>query len=122
MDFAEAIRSGFQNYVNFDGRARRSAYWFWALFVWVASAVLAIVDAVTGIGFVSALFGLATLLPSIAVAVRRLHDIDRSGWFLLLGFIPLVGVVILIIWACQAGTPGPNRFGPEPTAASGPRR
>jgi uncharacterized membrane protein YhaH (DUF805 family) len=119
MGFADAIRSGFSNYVNFNGRSLRSAYWFWALFVFVVSLVLAIIDAkVIGASVTQSLFGLATLLPGIAVGVRRLHDTDRSGWWLLIALIPLIGVILLIVWLATEGTAGANRFGPPaPTSA-----
>ena len=112
MSFAQAIEAGFKNYVNFSGRAVRSEYWYWVLFTLLGQIVLMIVDRVIGISLLTVLFALATLLPGLAVSVRRLHDLDKSGWFLLLAFIPLVGAIILIVWACQEGTPGPNRFGP----------
>ena len=111
MTFTEAIEAGFRNYVDFSGRASRSEFWYWNLFLLLAQLVLAIVDYATGIGVLTALFALATLIPNIAVQVRRLHDIDRSGWFVLIGLIPLVGIIIVIVWWCQLGTPGPNRFG-----------
>jgi uncharacterized membrane protein YhaH (DUF805 family) len=66
----------------------------------------------------NSLASLALLLPSLAVAVRRLHDIDRTGWWILLWFIPIIGWIILIIWHCTAGTPGPNRFGQDPLAGA----
>ncbi len=116
MSFVEAIQSGFQNYVNFNGRSLRSAYWFWVLFAIIVNVVSYAIDYALGISLINPLSSLALLLPGIAVSVRRLHDIDRTGWWLLLGFIPLVGAIILIVWFCQAGTPGPNRFGPEATA------
>jgi uncharacterized membrane protein YhaH (DUF805 family) len=112
MTFPQAIEAGFKNYVNFNSRASRAEYWFWVLFSAVGQTVFAIVDMMTGIGVFSALFALSTLLPGIAVSVRRLHDLDKSGWLLLLVFIPLVGAIIVIVWACQEGTRGPNRFGP----------
>jgi uncharacterized membrane protein YhaH (DUF805 family) len=119
MNFGQAITSGFSNYVNFSSRSVRSEYWFWVLFIVLCEIATAIIDTVLGLGFVTALFGLATLLPSLAVAVRRLHDIDRSGWWILLAFIPIVGTIILIIWHCTRGTNGPNRFGPNTLAADG---
>jgi uncharacterized membrane protein YhaH (DUF805 family) len=112
MSFTQAIEAGFKNYVNFNGRALRSEYWFWFLFVVLAQVVLAIVDSVMGLNVLTIVFGLAALLPGIAVSIRRLHDIDKSGWFLLLSLIPIVGAIIVLVWMCQAGTPGPNRFGP----------
>jgi uncharacterized membrane protein YhaH (DUF805 family) len=114
MSFPQAVEAGFRNYVNFNGRALRSEYWYWVLFTAVGQAALAIIDAITGIGVLTAVFALSTILPGIAVSVRRLHDLDKSGWFALLVFIPLVGTIILIYWACQEGTPGPNRFGLPP--------
>jgi uncharacterized membrane protein YhaH (DUF805 family) len=113
MNFGQAISSGFSNYVKFSGRAVRSEYWFWILFIVVGHIVAAIIDAVLGIYAIRPLFHLATILPTIAVAVRRLHDTDRTGWWILIGLIPIVGWIILIIWYCEKGTPGPNRFGSE---------
>ena len=114
MKFVEAIKSGFKNYVNFKGRAARSEYWYWILFVILASIVLQILDtAILGYFFLSVLFSLATFLPSLTVGVRRLHDIDRSGFWILLSFIPIIGAIILIIWFSQKGTDGANRFGAD---------
>jgi uncharacterized membrane protein YhaH (DUF805 family) len=117
MNFTQAISSGFSNYVTFAGRAIRSEYWYWTLFFFIGSIVAGIIDAVLGIRVFDTIFGLAVLLPSIAVGVRRLHDLDRSGWWLLLGFIPLIGAIVLLIWFCSRGTVGANRFGPDPLAA-----
>jgi uncharacterized membrane protein YhaH (DUF805 family) len=114
MGFTQAISSGFQNYVNFSGRAIRSEYWFWTLFTVLLWIVASIIDVALGLGILAPLGALATLLPSIAVAVRRLHDTDRSGWWFLLIFIPLIGPIVLIVWFCMRGTVGSNRFGPDP--------
>ncbi|MBV1699716.1 MAG: DUF805 domain-containing protein [Hyphomicrobiales bacterium] len=114
MGFWPAITSGFSNYVGFSGRASRSEYWYWALFIALAEIATSIIDTALDIQLTKSLFGLATFLPSLAVAVRRLHDLDRNGWWILLSFIPLVGWIILIIWDCTKGTDGPNRFGPDP--------
>ena len=118
MGFVEAITSAFKRYVNFRDRACRSEYWWFVLFGLLGSLVVGLVETAIGIdpdgGIFSTVFGLAILLPSLAVGVRRLHDIDRSGWWLLLWFIPLVGMIVLIVWACKRGTPGHNRFGPDP--------
>jgi uncharacterized membrane protein YhaH (DUF805 family) len=119
MNFTQAISSGFSNYVNFAGRAIRSEYWYWTLFIVIASIVTSIIDAVLGITLFEPIFSLAILLPSIAVGVRRLHDLDRSGWWLLLGFIPLIGAIVLIVWFVGRGTPGANRFGPDPLGVIG---
>lgn len=122
MGFGQAISSGFSNYVNFSDRASRSEYWFWILFIIIAEIVTTLIDSLIGHGreVVTGLFGLATFLPSLAVAIRRLHDLDRTGWWVLLGLIPLVGWIILIIWYCTKGTAGPNRFGPDPLGAVTP--
>jgi uncharacterized membrane protein YhaH (DUF805 family) len=119
MGFGQAIGSGFSNYVNFSGRACRSEYWFWTLFVILAEIVTSIIDWVIGASVTTSLFGLATLLPSLAVAIRRLHDLDRTGWWFLLAFVPIVGWIILIIWYCTKGTEGSNRFGPDPLVGLG---
>lgn len=119
MNFGQAITSGFSNYVNFSDRACRSEYWYWVLFIILAEIVTSIVDYVIGYQVTTTLFGLAVLLPGIAVTVRRLHDLDRTGWWILLGLIPLIGWIILLIWYVTKGTDGPNRFGPDPLATMG---
>ena len=116
MGFGQAISAGFSNYVNFSGRACRSEYWYWVLFIILADIVAGIIDYLLGMQIVSSLFGLVTLLPGIAVSIRRLHDLDRTGWWILLGLIPLIGWIILLIWYISKGTDGPNRFGPDPLA------
>jgi uncharacterized membrane protein YhaH (DUF805 family) len=113
MGFVDAIKFGFNNYATFSGRASRSEYWYWTLFTIIASVVAEIIDSVLGLGLVGFIVSLALLLPSIAVAVRRLHDIDRTGWWLLIAFTG-VGIILLIVWDCIQGTTGPNRFGPDP--------
>ncbi len=104
MTFGESIRTCFSKYAMFDGRASRSEYWWFFLFTFLASAALGYISQT-----LSGLFSLGILLPSLAVGVRRLHDIDKSGWFLLLSFIPIIGWIILIFWATQEGKE-PNRF------------
>jgi uncharacterized membrane protein YhaH (DUF805 family) len=113
MNFVQSISSGFSNYVNFSDRAIRSEYWYWVLFIILGEIVTSIIDYAIGINLTTGIFGLVTLLPSLAVAVRRLHDIDRSGWWILLALIPIVGAIVLIIWYCTRGTAGANRFGPD---------
>ncbi len=119
MGFLEAVTSAFSNYVNFRGRARRSEYRYFALFMFALGIIATLIDfGITrtwDIGPVNAIFTLATIIPSLSVSVRRLHDIGRTGWFLLLAFIPLIGIIVLIYWACQPGTPGPNAYG-DPVA------
>jgi len=122
MGFTEAISAGFRNYVGFRGRAVRSEYWYWVLFVVLLSIVAWLIDMMlfgfntTGVNPISAIATLATFLPGLAVSVRRLHDIDRSGWWMLLALIPLIGAIVLIVWACMRGTVGTNRFGTDSLA------
>jgi uncharacterized membrane protein YhaH (DUF805 family) len=113
MNFVEAIKSGFNKYVTFSGRAARSEYWYWTLFVIIADIVAAIINAFVALGFVGLVVSLAFLLPSIAVAIRRLHDLDRTGWWLLLAFTG-IGAIVLLVWDCMKGTTGSNRFGADP--------
>lgn len=120
MDFITAVKTGFGKFATFEGRARRSEYWFFTLFLVLASTVLSIIDATTGIGVLSLIFSLVTLIPAIAVAVRRLHDTNRSGWWYLLFLVPLVGAIVLIIWFCGQGTEGENRFGANPVETNVP--
>jgi uncharacterized membrane protein YhaH (DUF805 family) len=113
MNFVEAIKSGFNKYVTFSGRAARSEYWYWTLFAIIADIVAAIINAFVALGFVGLVVSLALLLPSIAVAIRRLHDLDRTGWWLLLAFTG-IGAIVLLVWDCMKGTTGSNRFGADP--------
>jgi uncharacterized membrane protein YhaH (DUF805 family) len=116
MNFVDAIKSGFSNYVTFSGRAVRSEYWFWALFTVIGAIVAMIIDT-AALGYspgatspISGIFDLVTFLPSLAVGARRLHDTDRTAWWLLLGLTG-IGAILLIVWFCFKGTDGPNRFG-----------
>lgn len=113
MNFVEAITSGFNKYVTFSGRAARSEFWYWMLFAFIANVVAGIVDGVLGLGLVGLLVSLALLLPGLAVSARRLHDIDRTAWWLLIA-LTMIGIILLIVWDCIKGTTGPNRFGPDP--------
>ena len=121
MNFTQAISSGFNNYVNFTGRAARSEFWYWALFAALASLAGELIDLAlfTPSTFtpVQTLVNLALFLPGLAVSVRRLHDLDRTGWWLLLIF-TVIGIIVLLVWDCMRGTVGPNRFGPDPLGAS----
>ena len=112
MTFIEAVKTCLmQKYVDFDGRATRSEYWWFVLFYIIAYIGLAVVDAMLTGGLLVLVFALGMLIPNITAGVRRMHDIDKSGWWLLIGIIPLVGLV-LIYFLAKKGTPGPNRFGP----------
>lgn len=120
MGFTDAIKIGFQKYIGFSGRAARSEYWYWVLFVVLVQIVAWLIDMTlfgfntTGVNPIGALASLALFLPGLAVSIRRLHDIDRVGWWVLLALIPIVGAIVLIYWACLRGTVGANRFGPDP--------
>ncbi|HUP99442.1 MAG TPA: DUF805 domain-containing protein [Aeromicrobium sp.] len=116
MSFQEAIKSVLGNYAKFDGRARRSEYWYWALAVLVAEViVLAIRAAASGLGQILYFaLVLAVLVPSLAVGVRRLHDTGRSGWWLLIALIPIIGAIVLIVFYVQDSQPGANEYGPSP--------
>ena len=120
MSFTDAVKSCFSKYVTFSGRAPRSEYWFWALFTIGVGVLLRIIDNVllgapmASGGILGGLFVLGTFLPAISVAVRRLHDIDRSGWWYWIVLVPIIGIILLIVWFCTKGTAGPNRFGTDP--------
>ena len=121
VGFGEAISRGLRNYFNFSGRATRAEYWWWGLFIILAGIVLAVVDTLTGTmgmfgdsGLLGFLFELATLVPSFALGARRLHDINRTGWWLLLWFVLVIGWIVLIVWAIKQGDQGLNKYGPDP--------
>ena len=114
MNFTQAVTTCFQKYVDFNGRARRSEYWYWSLFTGLISAILSLI--LGSESFIVTIFSLATLLPGLAVSVRRLHDIGKSGWWLLIALIPLVGAILLLIWDCKDSDPGTNVYGSNPKA------
>jgi uncharacterized membrane protein YhaH (DUF805 family) len=114
-----------KKYATFGGRARRKEYWFFSLFNFLIGLLLAFVDVANGtfneevgMGLVGGIYALAVLLPCIAVSVRRLHDTEHSGWWLLIGLIPVVGWIVLLIFMVREGTRGPNRFGEDPKQAA----
>lgn len=107
-----------KNYVGFSGRARRKEYWMFALFSFIVSLILTIVEKLIGLDSVlSGLYSLAVLLPSLAVGARRLHDIGKSGWWLLIGLIPLIGAIVLIVFFCQ-DSQDDNQYGANPKYSS----
>jgi uncharacterized membrane protein YhaH (DUF805 family) len=120
IGFGEAISAGFSNYFNFNERSTRSAYWYFVLFLAILGAVTGILDfAIFGpqiVGPLTGIASLATFIPTISLSVRRLHDISRTGWWVLLALIPIVGWIILIVWACQPTIPQANEYGPPPAA------
>ncbi len=110
-----------KKYAVFEGRARRKEYWMFFLFNILIAIGLAIVEGIVGSpGILGGIYALALLLPGIAVTVRRLHDTERSGWWILIGFVPLVGFIVLLVFMCLDGSGGPNKFGPDPKAAPDP--
>ncbi len=112
MGFADAVRTCLSKYVDFQGRAMRSEFWWFALFNIIVQIVTSVVDrGVLNYPVLSTIATLALILPGIAVSVRRLHDTDRSGWWLLISFIPLIGAIVLLVWYCTKGSVGQNRFG-----------
>jgi|TARA_Y100001968_G_scaffold319978_1_gene352276 uncharacterized membrane protein YhaH (DUF805 family) len=107
-----------KKYVEFQGRARRKEYWMFILFNILASIICGVIDGILGIMLLVPLYSLAVLLPSIAVCIRRLHDTNRSGWWILISLVPFVGSIILLIFLCIEGDAGDNRFGPNPKLAA----
>ena len=113
-----------KRYAEFSGRSRRKEYWMFVLFIIAVSVGIGIVEAILGLsatigdayGPISLLFLLAIFVPSLAVQVRRFHDQGRSGWFVLLNFIPFIGTLIVLVFMCLDGTDGPNEYGPDPKA------
>jgi len=120
--FQEYFIEVLKKYTVFTGRARRKEYWMFTLFYIVIYILLTVVAGLLsnlpGVGvvmaFIPLVFCLALLVPSIAVAIRRLHDTNRSGWWLLLGFVPVIGGIVLLVFLVKEGTPGENQFGANP--------
>ena len=147
MNFSEAIKSVFNKYATFSGRARRSEFWWFTLLCYIIQYAVGCIMSIMCIPFMLSLFtaadsdasteivaatlgstvvaylfmasvmfviGLILLIPSISVSVRRLHDIGKSGWWLLLGFIPIAGPIVLLVWFCTDSQPGKNQWGANP--------
>jgi uncharacterized membrane protein YhaH (DUF805 family) len=111
MTASQSIQTCFQKYATFNGTARRSEYWWFFLFNIVAGVAISVIN--TKLYYV---YALATFLPQLAVTTRRLHDTDRSGWWQLIGFVPLVGAIVLIAFLAQEGKS--NRYGTAPAYAA----
>ncbi|MBO5699072.1 MAG: DUF805 domain-containing protein [Bacteroidaceae bacterium] len=101
MTFVESIKTCFGKYATFNGRATRSEYWWWALLNFILSCI----------PLINFVWGIVTLIPSLAVGVRRLHDIGKSGWFVLLAFVPIVNLYLIYLFICE-GQPNANQYGP----------
>lgn len=121
-DFVAALKK----YAVFTGRSRRREFWMFFLFTMLIAGGLMLVDALTGtydkdrgFGLLSGLWSLATVIPYLAVGVRRLHDTGRTGWWWLISFVPLIGFVVLLVFFVQDGQPGSNAYGPNPKGVEG---
>ena len=115
MIMIEAYKKFLQNYTVFTGRSRRADYWWACLANMIITAVLSVITTILPVlSFLSGIYGLAILIPDIAIVVRRLHDIGKSGWYCLIALIPLVGSIILLIWLATDSQPGPNAYGENP--------
>lgn len=111
----------FKNYAKFNGRSNRPEYWYFVLFHIIFAIAAIVIDMSMGIGLGGTPYGvlyllyvLATFIPGLAVSVRRLHDIDKSGWWILISLIPFIGSIWLIVLMASDGTKGPNKYGPDP--------
>ena len=103
-----------KKYAVFSGRSRRKEYWMFTLINFLIIVALVVVENLLDIFGPNLIYGLAVFVPSLAVAIRRLHDTDRSGWWMLIGLIPVIGAIVLIVFMVMDSTPGDNRFGPNP--------
>ena len=121
ISFVGAVKLGFQRYFDFSGRSTRAEFWWWILFGFLATFVFTIVDNILGTngedggtGLITGLWQLATLMPGLAVTVRRLHDINKSGWWLLLGFLSwlIIPFIILLVWFIRPSSDEASRFNP----------
>lgn len=105
------------NYATFRGRARRTEYWMFFLFNIIASIILSIVESILSLDeLLTGLYSLFIFLPTLAVSARRLHDIGRSAWWLLIALVPLIGFIVLIVFHCMDSEEGENQYGPNPKA------
>lgn len=124
MNIKQAVQTVLiKKFATFTGRAPRSEYWWWVLFVFVTTIILSIVDAAVFMSAgmpmapLSTIFSLATLVPYVAVTIRRMHDVNRSGWWMLIP-LTVIGIIPYLYWMCSRGTAGDNRFGPDPLAGA----
>lgn len=123
VSFSQAVRMAFDSYCRFQGRSSRSEYWWWVLFVAILSFGIGIVEGILGFSMTavqatSGILSLVLLLPGLGLSVRRLHDINKSGWWILLGLIPVVGGIVLIIWFARNSQMQDNQYGPVPNMAT----
>jgi uncharacterized membrane protein YhaH (DUF805 family) len=126
MSFATAVKAFWTNYTDFKGRARRSEYWFIQLFLVATNIAVAVIDlalmngdverfiANGGGGIVGLIWIFATIVPALAVLIRRLHDTNRSGWWALIGLVPLAGAIVLLVFTVEDSNQGVNKYGDSP--------
>ena len=118
MDFMEAVRSALKNWNNFHGRARRSEFWWWYLASILISIAAGFLDGLLGGSFIIvAVVSLGLIVPSLAMFFRRLHDTGRSAWWMLIGFVPLIGLILLYFYILDSDA-GDNAYGPSPKPAA----
>jgi uncharacterized membrane protein YhaH (DUF805 family) len=117
-----------KKYATFDGRARRKEFWMFFLWNFIIALVLAIILAIIAgvtrspaVASVTYLYALAVFIPNLAVLARRLHDTGRSGWWILIGLVPLIGAIVLLVFSVMDSQPGDNQYGPNPKGVSGPQ-
>ncbi|GAB5375158.1 MAG: DUF805 domain-containing protein [Acuticoccus sp.] len=116
--FGEAVSRFWSRFATFSGRASRAEYWWAILFNVLVGVVLSVIDSIIGLGrsmgdyeLLGGLYSLITILPCVAMSVRRLHDIGRTGWWVFIILLPVIGFIVLLVFHCIRGTEGPNRFG-----------
>lgn len=115
MTFSDAVRSGFDHYTKFDGRAARPTFWYWVLFAIAVGIAANVLDAGLGTGpMLSLLVSLGLFLPGLSVAIRRLHDTGRSGYWVLIGLIPIIGLIMMIVFCAEEGDSESNEYGAVP--------
>ena len=130
MNFTAAIRSFWSRFADFKGRSRRSEYWYVQVFLVVTNLAVAGIDlalmdgdvdrfiANGGGGIIGLIWIIATIVPALAVLIRRLHDTGKTGWWALVGFIPFVGAIVLLVFTVTDSSPGENKYGTSPKASS----
>lgn len=115
MEITQAVKTVLNNYAQFDGRSGRGEFWWWALAYFLGALVVFFLEGVTGLGILSWVYTLALIVPSVAVAIRRFHDIGKEAWWAILLFIPLVGLIVALIFLTKPSD-GPNQYGEGPQA------
>ena len=111
IGYVDALKKLFNNYINFEGRANRGEFWKAYLMCLLISIALGVVDAVIGMPILGTIFSLGIIVPQIAIGARRLHDIGKSGWWMLIALVPIVGIILLIVWYAKKPDMEPNQYG-----------